>query len=121
MCADNAPDCSLARMRSPAVVFIDEIDALVSSRGGADEHEASRRMKAEFFGQMDGLTSGQGEQVMVLATTNCPWDLDEAIRRRLEKRIYIGLPDISSRAQVWVLCVSFGCSQTTDHMHRCSA
>jgi katanin p60 ATPase-containing subunit A1 len=42
---------------------------------------------------------------MVLATTNCPWDLDEAMRRRLEKRIYIPLPDDSARLALLSICL----------------
>ena len=40
---------------------------------------------------------------MVLATTNCPWDLDEAMRRRLEKRIHIPLPDLDARTEMFRL------------------
>lgn len=53
-----------------------QVDAVMSTRGGNNEHEASRRVKNEIFSQMDGLTTGDGKLVMVLATTNCPWDLD---------------------------------------------
>jgi katanin p60 ATPase-containing subunit A1 len=45
-----------------------------------------------FLTGVDGATSADGKLVMVLAATNFPWDLDEALRRRLEKRIYIPLP-----------------------------
>lgn len=50
--------------------------------------------------QMDGATSSTNEEakfVIVLAATNRPWDLDEALRRRLEKRIYIPLPSEKGR------------------------
>mmetsp|Transcript_16360 Transcript_16360/g.52003 ORF Transcript_16360/g.52003 Transcript_16360/m.52003 type:complete len:733 (-) Transcript_16360:63-2261(-) len=95
---------ALARHRAPSIVFIDEVDALMTARGGESEHEASRRMKAELLTQMDGLTSrAEGARVMVLATTNCPWDLDEALRRRLEKRIYIPLPDQRAREEMFLL------------------
>jgi katanin p60 ATPase-containing subunit A1 len=92
-----------ARLCTPAIVFLDEVDALVSARGGDGEHEASRRLKTEFFSQMDGIASTSPDDmynVMVLATTNCPWDLDDAIRRRLEKRIYIPLPDEAARVDL---------------------
>ncbi len=91
-----------ARLFAPSIVFLDEIDAVMSSRSSDSEHEASRRLKTELFSQMDGIASqGSGSQgVMVLATTNCPWDLDEAIRRRLEKRIYIPLPEESARLEL---------------------
>lgn len=84
-----------ARSRVPAILFFDELDSLLSQRGSGMEHEASGRIKSDFLIQMDGLAENpaQGGHLMVLATTNAPWDLDEALRRRLEKRIYIPLPD----------------------------
>lgn len=93
-----------ARLMAPTVIFLDEVDALVGTRGDG-EHEASRRLKTEIFSQMDGISSSRGQRVMVLATTNCPWDLDEAMRRRLEKRIFIPLPDATSRRELFNICL----------------
>ena len=84
-----------ARARAPAVVFFDEIDALASRRGASTEHEASRRLKTELLTQIDGITTGAS--VLTLATSNRPWDLDEAMRRRLERRIYVPPPDSNGR------------------------
>ena len=51
----------------------------------------NRRVKIVLLVQMDGMSSKQGNLVMVLAATNFLWDIDESLRRRLEKRIYIPL------------------------------
>jgi katanin p60 ATPase-containing subunit A1 len=54
---------------------------------------------------LNGETRHSHGGVMVLATTNCPWDLDDAMRRRLEKRVYVPLPDLSARRELFALCL----------------
>merc|ERR1712137_97912 len=85
----------MARESAPAIIFIDEVDSLCGKRGDGDS-DASRRIITQFLVQMQGVGKG-GEQVLVLGATNTPWDLDTAIRRRFEKRIYIPLPDVEGR------------------------
>ncbi|CAL5331468.1 unnamed protein product [Camellia sinensis] len=86
----------VAVSRQPSVIFMDEIDSIMSTRM-ANEHDASRRLKSEFLVQFDGVTSNSDDLVIVIGATNKPQELDDAVLRRLVKRIYIPLPDARVR------------------------
>ncbi|XP_008467836.1 katanin p60 ATPase-containing subunit A1-like [Diaphorina citri] len=92
----------LAKELAPSIVFFDEIDSMCSHRSTSTD--VTRRMKSELLCQMDGLASVSNEDpnksVLILAATNFPWDLDEAFRRRLEKRIYVPIPDQATRVSL---------------------
>ncbi|KAK9108468.1 hypothetical protein Syun_024479 [Stephania yunnanensis] len=90
----------VASCRQPAVIFVDEIDSLLSQRKSEGEHESSRRLKTQFLIEMEGFDSGN-EQILLIGATNRPQELDEAARRRLTKRLYIPLP--SSEARAWII------------------
>ncbi|XP_035720863.1 spastin-like isoform X2 [Vespa mandarinia] len=87
---------AIARELQPSVIFIDEVDSLLSERRD-NEHEASRRLKTEFLVEFDGLPCNPEERVLVMAATNRPQELDEAALRRFTKRVYVTLPDIATR------------------------
>jgi katanin p60 ATPase-containing subunit A1 len=88
----------MARFYAPSTIFFDEMDALFAKSN--DENESTGRVKAELLVQMDGVqeisssssTEKEGpKRIMVLAATNRPWQLEDALIRRLEKRICIKL------------------------------
>ena len=103
----------LAKALAPSIIFVDEIDSLLSSRGGSSEHETTRRIKTEFLIQWSDLqraaagskqgeneqSEGDASRVLVLAATNMPWAIDEAARRRFVRRQYIPLPEAHVRAE----------------------
>jgi SpoVK/Ycf46/Vps4 family AAA+-type ATPase len=87
---------AVAAAEQPSVIFVDEIDSLLSQRSDG-EVESSRRIKTEFLVQWDGAGTSADDRILLIGATNRPGELDEAARRRLVKRLYIPLPDPSSR------------------------
>ena len=86
----------IAYKKVPSIIFIDEIDSILSKRSES-ENEATKRLKTEFLIQFDGLGSNANARLLVIAATNRPMDLDEALLRRLPKRVYCGPLDENGR------------------------
>ncbi|KAL1414176.1 hypothetical protein MTO96_007657 [Rhipicephalus appendiculatus] len=87
---------AVARELQPSIIFIDEVDSLLSERKD-NEHEATRRLKTEFLVEFDGLHTGSEERILVMGATNRPQELDDAALRRFTKRVYVTLPDENTR------------------------
>lgn len=87
---------AVAQYRAPSVIFIDEVDSMLTHRS-SEENESSRRMKTEFFTRMDGVCNEREGNVLFIGTTNIPQELDEAARRRFVKRLYVPLPCQAAR------------------------
>jgi len=101
---------TLARRLAPCVIFIDEVDSLLSSReGGSDDsaHGTLTSVKTTMMSEWDGLSSGTNgvgeagsDRVVVIGSTNRPFDLDEAVLRRFPRRILVDLPDLETRKEI---------------------
>ncbi|XP_070180841.1 spastin-like isoform X2 [Littorina saxatilis] len=99
-----------ARQLQPAIVFIDEIDSLLSERREG-ENEASRRLKTEFLVQFDGVSSSPEDRILIMGATNRPQELDDAVLRRFPKRVYVTIPDHGTRmAMLNYLLTKQGCN-----------
>lgn len=93
---------SLARRLSPCVVFLDEVDALFGARisRGSSGSMSHNLILTEFMQEMDGLSSAianKDKRVVVIGATNRPFDLDDAVMRRLPRRLLVDLPDVHDR------------------------
>lgn len=92
---------TLARKLAPCVVYLDEVDSLLSSREGGDDstHGTLTSVKTTLMQEWDGLRTTK-DRVIVIASTNRPFDLDEAVLRRLPRRVLVELPDAAARADI---------------------
>ncbi|KAI9474441.1 P-loop containing nucleoside triphosphate hydrolase protein [Coemansia mojavensis] len=95
---------SLARKLAPCVIFIDEVDALFSARSSGETNRHRRDIMNQIMSEWDGIASlrrrASSPQVMVMAATNRPFDLDDAILRRLPRRILVDLPTEADRVRI---------------------
>jgi SpoVK/Ycf46/Vps4 family AAA+-type ATPase len=94
-----------ARAQRPAIVFIDELDALCKRRDQL-RHSATASTVNTFLAELDGL-GADNEQLLVLGATNVPWDIDPAFKRpgRFDQRLFVPPPDAAARAailQLWL-------------------
>ena len=88
-----------AKQNSPAIIFIDEIDAVGRQRGSGLDDEREQTLN-QLLVEMDGFTANEG--VVVLAATNRVDILDPALLRpgRFDRQVYVGLPDIKGRRDI---------------------
>ncbi|GJY14425.1 P-loop containing nucleoside triphosphate hydrolase superfamily protein [Tanacetum coccineum] len=70
---------------SPTIMFVDEVNSMLGQRSQEGEHEVMRALKNKFMSHWDGLLTKPGERILVLAATNRPFDLDEAIIRQFKR------------------------------------
>lgn len=96
---------ALACLYQPSVIFIDEIDSILCKRS-ENENESSRRLKTEFLVQLDGAGTNQNDAILIIGATNRPQEIDDAVIRRMSKRLYIPLPDYVSRMELIKTVVS---------------
>jgi katanin p60 ATPase-containing subunit A1 len=92
----------VARDTSPSVVFLDEFESICGKRGEAADTGPERRILSTLLSELDGMDSKGRRDIYVLtiAATNRPWDLDEAVLSRFEKKILIPLPDMETRKRI---------------------
>ena len=86
----------------PVILFIDEVDSLLGSRNS--EIGGEIRTKNQFLSEMDGVNSkGKDVKLYVIGATNKPWSLDWPFLRRFQKRIYVSLPSLEARQNLFDL------------------
>lgn len=90
-----------ARSQAPCVLFFDEIDALAYSRSKANS-EHTRTVVNEFLAQLDGIDR-DNRDLLILAATNMPWDVDPAMKRpgRFARKIFVPPPDVEARQKMF--------------------
>eukprot|EP00191_Tetraselmis_sp_GSL018_P005494 CAMPEP_0177602256 /NCGR_PEP_ID=MMETSP0419_2-20121207/14756_1 /TAXON_ID=582737 /ORGANISM="Tetraselmis sp., Strain GSL018" /LENGTH=480 /DNA_ID=CAMNT_0019095697 /DNA_START=251 /DNA_END=1691 /DNA_ORIENTATION=- len=90
---------TLAWKLQPSIIFVDEVDALLGKRNSMDQ-DIVTSVKTEFMQLWDGMVTDSDANVIVLAATNRPYDLDEAVLRRLPLSFEVGMPSAAQRESI---------------------
>jgi len=91
----------VARLKAPSLIFIDEIDSVATKRGERSEGGGERRVKTQLLSEIQGMKTTHEKPLLVLGATNRPWDIDNAMLSRFEKKVYVPLPDLPARAAIF--------------------
>lgn len=89
-----------ARKSQPSVIFMDEFDSIMISRD-KDMAESTRRVVGQLLQEIEGFSSSKKDRIILIAATNKPWDLDDAMISRFQRRIYVPLPDTGAREAIF--------------------
>jgi len=91
----------VARIKAPSIIFIDEIDSVATKRGSGSESGGERRVKTQLLSEIQGVKSTGDKILLVMGATNRPWDVDNAMLSRFQKKIHVPLPDMPARAGIF--------------------
>ena len=104
----------VARLKAPSLIFIDEIDSVATRRGEGSESGGERRVKTQLLSEIQGLKSTHDKPLLVLGATNRPWDIDNAMLSRFEKRVHVPIPDLKARVGIFKIHTEGVNSSLTD-------
>ncbi len=93
----------VAYLDAPSLIFFDEVDSMATKRGTGNEGGGERRLKTQLLQEMQGIKTNTDKLLTIIAATNVPWEIDSAVLRRFEKKIYVGLPSPEGRAKIFKL------------------
>lgn len=89
-----------ARKSQPSMIFMDEFDSIMISRDSGLQ-ESTRRVVGQLLTEIEGFNTRSEDKIILIAATNKPWDLDDAMVSRFQRKVYVPLPDKASRKRIF--------------------
>jgi len=89
-----------ARESQPSLIFMDEFDSIMISRD-SDLQESTRRVVGQLLTEIEGFNTRGKDKILLISATNKPWDLDDAMISRFQRKVYVPLPDKASRKKIF--------------------